>query len=629
MKFQTRDNIFNKQQPFSVKRNGFDISHKNITSLDMGKIYPVSCFHVVPNDHVTLRAQYQFIMEALKKPPFTNIKVKFRSYFVAYRYLWKLWRNYYTRGRDGNYSTLEPKVLLRCSSNVKNSLYDYLGFPLLSQINSASVANTGDINSYVLVSAFPFIAYDFIYYWNFINPHLQENIIYNIQDEIKEVNIDENDFYTYLSNTFYVTVSGRPIYTRCLHPKSWIKADGTPVFPSWTEDTTITPADVSSANNLGFLFDYNWEKDYFTSAYKQRQLGNPLSVPLSGTLSNAANTVPSVSSVPIGVVGYPLTSGNSPIVGKVDGLYGNPSGTDIKYYGSGTGGLTPPTVPFTSFVYDGTSNTGGRRYMDEYLARVSVIAGSFNWNDIRLIAQTSIIQEGSLLSPESFEYGGYLKYFFGTRPSDEVLQRPEFIGGYNSPFFMTEVYQNAPTSDSVLGEYAGKGGTVDDGFIGDYHVKEFGLIMTVCIITPSNVSQSSQGVNKTWLYDDSFDYYNPAFAHLGLQGLVNKEVFTTGNPNTDNSVFGFTGAFNELRYIPDTVTSDMRDTMDYWHLARKYSTLPKLTSGYIKENSSDLKRIFSVQRDDTPNIYGIINMVVHAYRPLPELAVPELIDHRF
>lgn len=624
MKLQTRDNIFNKQQPFSVKRNGFDISHKNITSLDMGKIYPVSCFHVVPNDHITLRAQYQFIMEALKKPPFTNIKVKFRSYFVAYRYLWKLWRNYYTRGRDGNYTTLEPKVLLRCSSNVKNSLYDYLGFPLLSQINKNSVANSGDINSYVLVSAFPFIAYDFIYYWNFINPHLQENIIYNIQDEIKEVNIDENSFYTYLSNTFYVTVSGRPIYTRCLHPKSWLKADGTPVFPNWTEGTTITPADVSSANNLGFLFNYNWEKDYFTSAYKQRQLGNPLSIPLTGTLTDSNSPATA-----IGSVGFSVPSPNvlnlRQVVGTVstisDGL-GSMS-TSIR----NATGLT--TGQDFLDVYNYIPWEGSTNYMQKYLEKVSVVAGSFNWNDIRLIAQTSIIQEGALLSPDSFEYGGYLKYFFGVRPSDEVLQRPEFIGGYNSPFFMTEVYQNAPTSDSVLGEYAGKGGTVDDGFIGDYHVKEFGLIMTVCIITPSNVSQSSQGVNKTWLYDDSFDYYNPAFAHLGLQGLLNKEIFTTGNTTTDNAVFGFTGSFNELRYIPDTVTSDMRDTMDYWHLARKYSSLPKLTSGYIQENSSDLKRIFSVQRDDTPNIYGIINMVVRAYRPLPELAVPELIDHRF
>lgn len=621
MKLQTRDNIFNKQQPFSVKRNGFDISHKNITSLDMGKIYPVSCFHVVPNDHVTLRAQYQFIMEALKKPPFTNIKVKFRSYFVAYRYLWKLWRNYYTRGRDGNYTTLEPKVLLRCDSNVKNSLYDYLGFPLLSQLNSSSTANTSDINTYALVSAFPFIAYDFIYYWNFINPHLQENIIYNIQDQIKDVNIDENAFYTYLSDTFYVTVSGYPIYTRCLHPKSWVKSNGSPVFSNWTEGTTVTPANVSSAANLGFLFDYNWEKDYFTSAYKQRQLGNPLSIPLSGTLSDT-NPV----GTPVSFIGSPIGSTSAPttVTGRVD-TSGSLSGDLI--YRSSFGGASPSNEWFVQ-AYNSVSGVSGNR-MREYLSKVSVVAGSFNWNDIRLIAQTSIIQEGALLSPDSFEYGGYLKYFFGVRPSDEVLQRPEFIGGYNSPFFMTEVYQNAPTSDSVLGEYAGKGGTIDDGFIGDYHVKEFGLIMTVCIITPSNVSQSSQGINRTWLYNDSFDYYNPAFAHLGLQGLLNSEVYATGSPSVDNSVFGFTGAFNELRYIPDTVTSDMRDTMDYWHLARKYSELPKLTSGYIKENSSDLKRIFSVQRDDTPNIYGIINMVVRAFRPLPELAVPELIDHRF
>lgn len=627
MKLQTRDNVFNKQQPFSVRRSGFDISHKNITALDMGIIYPVSCFHVVPNDNIKIRAQYNFIMEALKKAPFTNIKVKFRSYYVAYRYLWKLWRNYYTRGRDGNYSTLEPKVLLRSVSNVKNSIYDYLGFPLNSQFeDTTSSVDPTKIDSYVLVSAFPFIAYDFIYYWNYINPHLQENIIYNIQDQIKTDNIDENDFITYLSDTFYVNIQGRPIYTRCIHPKSWIGSNGSPIFPNWDDSmmSNITPLDVASAANFGFLYRYNWEKDYFTSSYTQRQLGNPLSVPISTSFNdtNSANT-------PLGTLAFhsdPYTTGT-----QFD---------QIQYVNQGVGVGSPKSIllqfsntglvhqnPTDAYVYN--SATGGPNYMREYLNRVSVISGSFNWNDVRLIAQTSIIQEGALLSPDSFEYGGYLKYFFGTKPHDDVLQKPEFIGGYNSPFFTSEIYQNAPGSDSVVGEYAGRGSTVDDGYIGDYHVKEFGLIMTICVITPSNVSQSSQGINKTWLYDDSFSYYNPAFAHLGLQGIEKGEVYATGNPSLDKSVFGFTGAFNELRYICDTVTSDMRDSMDFWHLARKYSSQPSLTSNFIKEDPQEFKRIYSVQREDTPNIYGIINMVVHAYRPLPELAVPELIDHRF
>ena len=123
-KLTSRDNIFNNHEPYQVKHNGFDLTHKVISSWDMGKLYPVSIKEVYPNDSFKTQIQWKMILESLQKPIYQNISIKFREYETPYRILWKHWRNYYTGGRRGDYVTQEPKVNLNCASNIKNSLFD-------------------------------------------------------------------------------------------------------------------------------------------------------------------------------------------------------------------------------------------------------------------------------------------------------------------------------------------------------------------------------------------------------------------------------------------------------------------------------------------------------------------------
>ena len=630
-KLTNRDNIFNNHEPYQVKHNGFDLTHKVISSWDMGKLYPVSIKEVYPNDSFKTQIQWKMILESLQKPIYQNISIKFREYETPYRILWKHWRNYYTGGRRGDYVTQEPKVNLNCASNVKNSLFDYLGFPLQEQLE-------GDL----LVSAFPFVAYDFIYFWNFINPEFQENIVYNIQDEIYEDNEignyriqqDELNYFNYLADGFYINIDGIPMYTRMLAPvtQGIVErfADNTDLYgysdrysfigcglvtkstnsagatynPLNKLTESMTMEDYRNLANIGFLYNVNWEKDYFTSAHYNTQLGEPVSLPLSTTL---------IDNNPLAAPAFGITKSGGYTPFKAD----NSPDYSTTYK------LTNNNTTETGFlVASKDSNT------EEYFSNVSIVNTSFVGNDFRLMMALTQIKEGALLSQKSFEYASYLQYFFGRSPNTRELAQPIYHGGCNSHFYTSEVIQTSETtSTSQLGNYAGKGESTDYDFIDKYIVDEIGLSMICMYIVPQGIYQTSQGVNRQWLRNDKYDYYNPAFANIGLQEIKNCEIYATGNNDVDHKPFGYTMVFDELRYLPDVVTSDMRDKLDIWHMGRNYDELPSLNSSYLLCRPT--KRIFSVQKPDVPNITGIINFVTIAYRDMPELAIPQLLDHRY
>lgn len=656
MELVKRDNIFNQTSPLKVDRNAFDLTHKVISSWDMGKLYPVSVHEVYPNDYEKTMIQTKMIFETMQKPIYQNLKANFYEFDVAYRNLWKHWRNYYTRGRKGNFTAQEPKVNLNCASNIKGSLFDYLGFPLQSQLK-------GD----VFVSAFPFVAYDFIYFWNFINPELQENIVYNIQDQlftesdsIGEYFNDELNLFSYYGKDFYLTnEDGIPLYTRMLGSLSPSQASNYTVINNsniygkndrysyllgatgtynhipvgimcydeskktispyiWASPAQVGKIDNQSYRricNIGFLYNVNWQRDYFTSAHLSQQQGSPLSIPINSNVSGDGEITGNIDRLNVGV-----KSNEGPFAQ----LYTKPYGSIQNEYYAGTTSI--PLDDLNNKPVQTSPSTFTLNAAD-IASKLHAISSSFSNNDLRLVWQINMIKESVLFNKKNFEYASYLKYFFGRGPNTSDLQQPNFISSFSLDIFVGEVIQNSQTTETAaLGDRGGIASITGKDYFDSYTFDEVGLSMIVMYIAPQTVYQSSQGINRMWLRNDSFDYYNPLLAHIGLQEVQNRELYATGGEE-DLEPFGYTPAFNELRYIPDTVTSDMRDTLDIWHLARKYSQLPVLNSDYLLCRPS--KRIYAAQLPDVPNITGIINIVKLAYRDMPELAIPELIDHRY
>ena len=88
-----------------------------------------------------------------------------------------------------------------------------------------------------------------------------------------------------------------------------------------------------------------------------------------------------------------------------------------------------------------------------------------------------------------------------------------------------------------------------------------------------------QGIRRMWSRRTRYDFYFPAFAHLGEQAVLSREIYATGDPE-DFEVFGYQERWAEYRYHPSMITGKFRSTaagtLDAWHLAQRFVSRPTL-----------------------------------------------------
>lgn len=241
--------------------------------------------------------------------------------------------------------------------------------------------------------------------------------------------------------------------------------------------------------------------------------------------------------------------------------------------------------------------------------------------DLRFMFQVQKFMERSARA--GVRYTEFLRANFGVSPRDDRLQRPEFIGGTRSPILIKPVLQTSESSgqSTPTGTKYGQGMTADSTYSGTYYATEYGVMMTLMCIRPKTSYQ--QGVNRQWIKETSWDFFNPLFQNLSEQEIYQEEIFATSNEAENKKVWGFTGRYNELRHNQSIVTGDMRDTFDYWHLGRKFTSAPALNAKFLTCEPS--KRIFAVQ--DEPGFIMHIGQRIEALRPMVYMAEPGLIDH--
>ncbi len=355
--------------------------------------------------------------------------------------------------------------------------------------------------------------------------------------------------------------------------------------------------DEVSLNN-GTLLYRAWKKDYFTSALPWQQRGISPALPISGIIPVNFGSVFSLQepSITINNSNYAFEAVNNVINGNL-----RADGQVVGYATSING--TPSSA--------------------------SVNLENATTFDVAVLREAFQIQRWLELNARAgVRYTEFLKAHFGYAPLDEVLQRPEYIGGTKSEIVVSEVLQTSATSDtSPQGNLAGHGLGAMSDFIATYTAKEFGYIVGIASWMPKPSYQ--QGVNKMFSRRTKYDWYFPEFAHLSEQSLTKGEVYATGDEVHDNSIFGYQSAYAEMKYMPSINTSDMRDTYSYWHLGRIFSSDPALNSGFLTTNpnySGGIRKdIFAVQNE--PGMIVNFANVVEAIRPMPVYGTPGFVDH--
>jgi hypothetical protein len=211
---------------------------------------------------------------------------------------------------------------------------------------------------------------------------------------------------------------------------------------------------------------------------------------------------------------------------------------------------------------------------------------------------------------------------FGVRNPDARLQRPEYIGGGSTPLQFTPIAQTG-TGGAGVGSLGAAGSAVGNNSA-SYAATEHGLIM--CIMSVKSELSYSQGVHKMWDRKTLYDFYNPAFAGLGEQAVLRREIYATGVAANDDVVFGYQERWHELRTHVSSVRSLFRPTaagnIDEWHLSQQFSSAPTLGQTFI-EDAPPMSRVFPAVGAAPLTAYlADVHVNVEMVRPLPLYGTP-------
>jgi hypothetical protein len=224
-------------------------------------------------------------------------------------------------------------------------------------------------------------------------------------------------------------------------------------------------------------------------------------------------------------------------------------------------------------------------------------------------------------------YKEILKGAWGVTSPDARLDRSEYIGGYRMPININQVVQTSSTSTtSPQGNTAAYSMTTMSRHMCTYSATEHGYVLGLCCVRVDHSYQ--QGLGRLWTRSTRFSYYDPMLANLGEQPVLNQEIYAQGNTQ-DEEVFGYQEAWADYRYRTNIVTSEMRSTyaqsLDAWHYADHYTSLPTLSNDWIKEGTENIARTLAVE--DTNHSYQFIcNFYFDQTwtRPMPIYSVPGL-----
>nr|QJB20140.1 MAG: major capsid protein [Microvirus sp.] len=164
-----------------------------------------------------------------------------------------------------------------------------------------------------------------------------------------------------------------------------------------------------------------------------------------------------------------------------------------------------------------------------------------------------------------------------------------------------------------------------------YSATEHGYIIGLLNVRADLTYQ--QGLERMWSRSTRYDFYFPAFSHLGEQSILNKEIYAKGSPgdSADDVVFGYQERWAEYRYKPSQITGLFRSTsagtIDPWHLAQNFTSRPTLNQTFIEENPP-LSRVLAVgAAANGKQLICDTFFQMRAARPLPAYSTPGLIDH--
>lgn len=365
---------------------------------------------------------------------------------------------------------------------------------------------------------------------------------------------------------------------------------------------------IKNAYRGGRCLPVNRFHDYFSSCLPYPQRGPEVTVPMTG---------------------------NAPIrLGQSDGTY-----LDINTSMNMVVGATQQSNKAGSLNYLKEYNKPGEKAQMEYTgttgATGTVGDGGWMYADLGSITATTVNELRNAIAVQQYyealarggsRYREQLQALWDVTISDKTVQIPEYLGGGRYRVNMNQIVQTSgqqTENDTPIGETGAMSVTPINESSFTKSFEEHGFVIGVMCVRHNRTYQ--QGLERFWSRKDRLDYYVPQFANLGEQPVKKKEIMLTGKAS-DEETFGYQEAWADYRMKPNRVSGLMRSnatgTLDFWHYADNYSSVPTLSQEWMTEGKTEIARTLIVQNE--PQFFGAIRVANKTTRCMPLYSVPGL-----
>lgn len=391
-----------------------------------------------------------------------------------------------------------------------------------------------------------------------------------------------------------------------------------PIFFN-TDETTLTGKNYNAST-----YDYTTDTqlgaapataakrgDYFTKSLPEPQKSPEIFVPLGETAPVVGNGKTLGMTDGTNNFGFSYDANTyARTIGR-QGLYG----TDV---GTPSGSTSGPTTKSFGVTKD-PENSG-------LVADLSQALGA-TVNELRLAIQLQRYAE--LIARSGSRYIEILRGVFGVKSSDARLQRPEFLGGKSYQISMAEVQNTAQSEGNMLGNVGGTSKTLINDYLCTKSFEEHGTLMVLGVVRVQRHTYQN-GIHRMFTRKKQTDFYNRALDHIGEQVVRNDEIFAQGT-SADSEAFGYQPAFEDMRLGRHIVTGEMRSnsakSLDAYHYADDYETLPTLSSAWIDEDKANVDRTIAINSSQANQLFGDFIFDCEYTRGMSMYGTPGFMDH--